>query len=285
MTSSRVLPWIGAPSRMSPGLARNLTTLVDGDRHDEHEDRHRADQQDVVERVDLVRRAAGAAVGNQWIESAIAMPITEATAPMVSICASGCLRTALTSRSHGARVYPASPTSGVGRGRPSVYACADRHEHEEALDAGSGWHDRRGPHRGARPHPARGGLRDGRPRRRRSDRASTPSSPGRGSSPSATCSRPSAAARTPTSSASPTTCRRSSPSPRRAGRSSAPPRRWCAAASATSSWSTAATWWASSRCATSSAAGCRTTRRASCRGTQRRRKLDPRRVPRPRPSP
>ena len=26
MTSSRVLPWIGAPSPMSPGRARNLTT-------------------------------------------------------------------------------------------------------------------------------------------------------------------------------------------------------------------------------------------------------------------
>ncbi len=26
MTSSRVLPWIGAPSRMSPGRARNFTT-------------------------------------------------------------------------------------------------------------------------------------------------------------------------------------------------------------------------------------------------------------------
>ena len=27
MTSRRVLPWIGAPSLMSPGLARNFTTL------------------------------------------------------------------------------------------------------------------------------------------------------------------------------------------------------------------------------------------------------------------
>jgi hypothetical protein len=27
ITSSRVFPWIGAPSRMSPGIARKRTTL------------------------------------------------------------------------------------------------------------------------------------------------------------------------------------------------------------------------------------------------------------------
>ena len=71
-------------------------------------------------------------------------------------------------------------------------------------------------------------------------------------------------ARTRTPSASPTTSRPSSSSPRPTGRSSRPPSRWSAAASATSSSSTRARSPASSRCATSCAAGPTTARAASC---------------------
>ena len=56
MTSSRVLPWIGGPSRFSsPGRIRNSQTENRTTTVDEHEDRHRGDDQDVPERVDLVR--------------------------------------------------------------------------------------------------------------------------------------------------------------------------------------------------------------------------------------
>ena len=54
MTSSFVLPWMCAPSPLSPGLGAEGDHAVDRDRHHEHEDRDRHDHQDVVERVDLL---------------------------------------------------------------------------------------------------------------------------------------------------------------------------------------------------------------------------------------
>ena len=55
MTSSRVLPWIGGPSMFSwPGRMRNSRSREEHDDGDEHEDRHRGDDQDVPERVDVL---------------------------------------------------------------------------------------------------------------------------------------------------------------------------------------------------------------------------------------
>ena len=69
MISSRVLPWIGAPSLLLARAHAELDHAVDRDRHDEHEDRHRDDQQDVVQRVDLVRLRESADCGNQWMSA------------------------------------------------------------------------------------------------------------------------------------------------------------------------------------------------------------------------
>ena len=53
-TSSRVLPWIGGPSfSSSPGPHPELPDREQDDGLDQHEDRHRGDQQHVVERPDV----------------------------------------------------------------------------------------------------------------------------------------------------------------------------------------------------------------------------------------
>ena len=58
--SSVVLPWIGGPSlSSSPGRMRKLHDAVEDDHLDQHEDRHRGDQQDVPQRVDLLRLRGG----------------------------------------------------------------------------------------------------------------------------------------------------------------------------------------------------------------------------------
>ena len=60
MISSRVLPWIGGPSRSSsPGLHAEAPDAVEDDRRDEHEDRHGDDHQDVPQRVDRLGLVGG----------------------------------------------------------------------------------------------------------------------------------------------------------------------------------------------------------------------------------
>ena len=76
--SSCVFPWMGAPSPLSPGLARKFTP-VDRNGHNEHEDRHRADQQHVVE--DVEAQPAVDASGGTSRRRQIGMPRTDAAIP------------------------------------------------------------------------------------------------------------------------------------------------------------------------------------------------------------
>ena len=87
-----------------------LVDGVDGHGHDEHEDRHGADQQHVVERVDVARRAGGAA-GNQSIERQMAVPMTEATSPMAIIRPIGCFSPSIRGSSSGAAAGATGPCS------------------------------------------------------------------------------------------------------------------------------------------------------------------------------
>ena len=87
MTSSRVLPWIGGPSRFSsPGRIRNSMTEKHDDHRDEHEDRHRGDDRGRPRGCRSCRPASSRQRGNQWMLRPMAMPIAEAMTPTMTIC-------------------------------------------------------------------------------------------------------------------------------------------------------------------------------------------------------
>ena len=111
MTSSRVLPWIGAPSRMSPGLGAELD---DASRWPPPSPARRSAPRRSGGRRRACRcrpPALDAFVGNQSIQSTIAMPTTEATRPMAIIRAIGCASPSIRGSSWGSAAGATGPTS------------------------------------------------------------------------------------------------------------------------------------------------------------------------------
>ena len=88
MTSSMVLPWIGGPSSSSwPGRMRNFHT----EKRTTTSTSTKIGTEAMIRtsnRVSMSSACVEATLGNQLMDSATAMPIADAMAPMTNICAS-----------------------------------------------------------------------------------------------------------------------------------------------------------------------------------------------------